>query len=145
VKEYCNYHFGAAYGEEIGRIAMRLEDTLSRSTRLANGTPCDYPSGKPEGLHTYVFKNAEAVGEIARDMAAIHQRLPKEVVSQWRYQQIYLRALGDEALVENGGVPNEVSDGFFSRLVPLYHAEQAFYFVSPVTRKSILENRGEGV
>ena len=76
---------------------------------------------------------------------AVHRELPKVVRENWRYIQIYTRIVGDAALVENDGIPSQVSDEIFSKLVKIYHAENAFYFVSPVTRKSIMENRGEGV
>jgi len=145
VLEYCNYHFGVEHGKSLADIVLRLEDTLSRTTHLSNGTPCDYPSGKPAGLHSYVLKNADQVASIAADMMALDAEMPETVKSQWRYQQIYLRALGDEALVRNNGIPSESSDAILSRLIPMYHAERAFYFVSPVTRKSVMENRGEGV
>ena len=56
-----------------------------------------------------------------------------------------MRILGDAILFKNGGIPNEETDKLYEKLVGLYHAENAYYFVSPITRDSILKNRGEGV
>lgn len=145
VLDYCTYHFGTEYAKELTEVIMRSEESLKRATYLANGERNDYPSGKPEALHTYVIKNAEPVEELARDFLKLHERVLPEVKSNWRYQQIYARLLGDRALVRNNGIPNEESDEIFSKLIKIYHAENAYYFVAPVTRSSIMENRGEGV
>ncbi|MBQ9132321.1 MAG: hypothetical protein IJX62_07620, partial [Clostridia bacterium] len=143
VLEYCNYHFGTKHGKALADIVMRLENTLSRTTYLANGRACDYPSGKPEGLHRYAIKQTDDVEGIANDMAVIDASLPDNVKKQWRYQQIYRRALGDAALLKNGGVPGEESDRILSGLIPLYHDENAFFFVSPLTRETVMKNKGE--
>ncbi len=145
VLEYCSYHFGTDYADELTDIIMRSEETLKRATYLSNGERCDYPAGKPEALYSFAIKNAEKVESLANDPLAIHQKLTTTVRENWRYQLIYARITGDAALVKNNGIPCEESDAIFSRLIPLYHAENAYYFVSPVTRKSIMENRGEGV
>lgn len=145
VLEYCTYHFGFQYAKALTDIILRSEETLKRATYLSNGERCDYPSGKPDALYSYVIVNAENVECLARDLLAIHQELPSTVRENWRYQLLYARVVGDMALVKNNGIPNEESDEIFSRLIPLYHAENAYYFVSPVTRESIMENRGEGV
>ena len=75
----------------------------------------------------------------------MHKKLPAEVVKNPRYQLIFARVMGDLALVKNDGVPNSETDAIYSRLVDLYHAEKAYYFVSPITTESIMENRGEGI
>ncbi len=38
---------------------------------------------------------------------------------------------------QNGGLPSDESDEIY------VHAEKAYYFVSPLTKESILANRGE--
>ena len=145
VLEYCTYHFGAAYARPLAEIILRSEETLKRATYLSGGKRCDYPSGKPDDLHTYVIANAENVEELTREFLAIHQGIPTEVSENWRYQILFARLVGDAALVKNGGIPSKESDEFFSKLIAIYHAENAYYFVAPVTRDSVMENRGEGV
>ena len=66
-------------------------------------------------------------------------------MENWRYLQIYARIVGDVVLVENNGIPSQASDEIYSKLVKVYHAENAFYFVSPITLESIMENRGNGI
>lgn len=145
VFEYCAYHFGPEYAHELTDIILRLEDTLRRATYLANGEKCAFPSEKPSALHTYVIRNADPVEGIAHDFSEIDKKLPESVRKSLRYQLIYIRVFGDAALVRNGGIPSDESDALFARLVELYHAENAYYFVSPVTRDSIMQNRGEGI
>ncbi len=145
VNEYCAYHFGTQFADELTDIVMRLEETLGRGARLASGEFNDYPSGKFTKLHTYVFKKPDNIQQIAEDMLALDRRLPTELKENRRYKMIYIRAVGDNELLKNGGVPNETTDALYSQLIPIYHSEKAYYFVAPITRKSIMENRGEGV
>lgn len=145
VFEYCAYHFGYEYAEALTDVILRLEETLRRGTYLANGERNDYPSGKPEALYKYVIEDASDVESIATKLLEIDEMLPTVVKESPRYQLIRIRALGDAALLGNGGVPSEKSDAIFLPLIDIYHAQKAYYFVAPVTRESIMENRGEGV
>jgi len=145
VMDYCTYHFGKQYAEELTEIILRLEATLPRKTRLADGSFNDYPSKTPEQLHTYVIENPNDIPAIAKSMLELDKKLPSSVKKSWRYRQIYIRALGDLALVENGGIPNEKTDALFGQLAEIYHSQNAYYYVSPITREAILENRGKGV
>lgn len=145
VLQYCSYHFGAEYAQKITKLIFRLEHTLHRRTYGADGTRNDYPSGKVQTLHRYDIENIAEIDGIYRDAVAIYETLPEQIRSSWRFMQIYVRACADASLVKNGGVPSEESDAILGKLVPIYHAQNAYYFVSPATRESILENRGEGV
>lgn len=145
VLEYCTYHFGEKYAKELADIIIRLEKTLPRQTYLSNGERNDYPSGTPDGLHTYVIANADLVKEIADDLAAIDCLLPQEIKENVRYRMLYIRVFGDLALIKNGGIPSEESDEIFSGLTKIYYAENAYYCVSPVTREAVLKNRPDGV
>jgi hypothetical protein len=145
VRQYCAYHFGTEYAEKITDLIFRLEHTLNRSTYCADGSQNDYPSGKVSSLHRYEIENTEDIEGIYRDAVAIYESLPEQIRCSWRFIQIYARACADASLLKNGGFPSEESDSILSRLVPIYHAQKAYYFVSPVTRDSILNNLGEGV
>jgi hypothetical protein len=145
VLEYCAYHFGIEHANEIAQLVLRLESTLKRRTFMANGRQNDYPSGEIKELHRYELMNTDGVSELCRDAIAINEKLPQEVRSSWRWVQIYVRACADDVIANNGGVPSAESDEILSKLIPIYHAQKAYYFVCPVTRESILKNRGEGV
>lgn len=145
VLQYCTYHFGAEHAERITDLIFCLEHTLSRRTYLADGSRNDYPSGTVRALHRYEIENPGEIDEICRDMIAVREMLPEKIRNSWRFTQIYARARADAALLKNGGVPSEESDAILDKLIPLYHAQDAYYFVSPVTRETILKNRGEGV
>lgn len=145
VIDYCIYHFGNEYGTKIADIVLRLEATLKRIDYYPNGERCEYPYKPSDELYTFDIENKQDVEPIALDFAAIHANLPAEVKKNWRYIQIYARVMADEALVKNSGVPSKESDDILSPLINIYHAQRAYYFVCPVTRDSIMENRGEGI
>ena len=125
-------------------IIMRMETTLPRRTLVGGTVHCDFPSDKPVVPHTYEILNPDEVQGIARDMLTVDRMLPDEIRNSWRYRQIYLRAIGDLALVRWSGVPNAETDAIYTELAYIYHARNAFYFVAPITRRSIMENRGNG-
>ena len=142
VLEYCNYHFGEEHSNALTDIILRLEDTLSRGTYSSNGERCDYPTEIPDSLYTYDIVNKDLVETLADEFLTIHQNISDDVKENWRYQQIYSRVIGDATLLGNKGIPSEKSDEIYSKLVEIYHAENANYFVSPITRESIMKNRG---
>lgn len=144
-KEYCSFYFVPEYADALADIILRLEVTSARKTITAEGVHCDCPSEKPTALPTFVITNPEDVENIARDMIAIDKQMPDEIKATWRYQQIYLRALGDWELVKNNGLPNEKTDEIYEKLVDMYYAQNAVYVCSPITRESIMENRGGGL
>lgn len=144
VREYCAYHFSPDCADAMTDIIMRMETTLPRRTLVGGTVHCDFPSGKPVVPHTYELLNPDAVQGIAHDMLTVDRMLPDEIRNSWRYRQIYLRAVGDLALIRNHGVPNAETDAIYAELADIYHARNAFYFVAPITRKSIMENRGNG-
>lgn len=146
VRQYCTYHFGAEYAEKITKLIFRLERTLYRCTYLADGSCNDYPSEKVHSLHRYkIIENTEEIDGIYRDAIAIYESLPEQIRASWRFMQIYIRACVDASLLKNGGFPSEESDALLNELIPIYHAQNAYYFVSPATRESILKNRGGGI
>lgn len=145
VLQYCSYHFGACHAEKMVKLIFRLEKTLHRRTYLADGSCNDYPAGKISTLHRYEIENTEEIDAIFRDAVAIYEAIPEEIRLSWRFKQIFARACADAALLKNGGIPSEESDTILEELIPIYHAQKAYYFVSPVTRESVLKNRGDGV
>ncbi len=145
IEDYAGYYFGEKWAKSLGDIIIRLEETLARSTYLADGRMCDYPTGTFTKLHKYVIKNPENIESILEDFLKIDKEIPSDIREGHRYQSLYARVLGDAVLLRNGGIPNEETDKLYLELVRLYHAEKAYYFVSPITRESILKNRGEGV
>ena len=71
--------------------------------------------------------------------------MPEQIKKTWRYQILYLRALGDYELIKNGGIPNEKTDEMFGQLSNIYLTERnTGYAVAPFTRESFLRNRSDG-
>lgn len=144
IHEYCRYHFGEANAPALTEIIICLERTLGRHTYVDDQRN-EYPSEKPKSLNRYHILNHDEVQMIADRFREIDTQIPEEIKKQWRYEQIFARVFGDELLLKNNGFPSEETDVLYQELVHAYHAEKAYYFVSPITRESILENRGEGV
>ena len=64
-------------------------------------------------------------------MQRVDRLLTPQASTGWRWRQLYLRALLDAELKQNGGKPNEVCEQAFQELIALYHAENANPAVRP--------------
>jgi len=145
VREYCAYYFGDGTADELCDIVMRLEKTLVRTSYDSDGNPRDYPFTKPSEPYRYIISDPSDVASLKARLDDIEKRLDAETVASWRYRVLRARVVGDAELVRCGGAPNDTTDEIYGELVKLYHAWDAYYFVSPITRESIMTNRGEGV
>lgn len=142
VWEYCSDLVGKELAGELADLVFELETTLPRDGISAKGELLAYPCETPEKLHTYLLKRSDLVENIRNKFVAFNNKVPKYAKENWRYEILYLRALGDYELCKNNGVPNEATDKIYSRLVKIFHAETADHYVSPITRESIMTNRG---
>ena len=100
-----------------------------------------------EVLENYNEENQNDISENSKKrwISEIDKKINPSAEENHRYKSLYARIVGYFVLWKNGGVPSDETDKIFEELVKAYHAENAYYFVSPVTRESILSNRGEGV
>ena len=144
LREYAAWYFDGQYTDELAALMLLLEETLPRSVRDRDGRACDYPVGPQSDLPTVKIMQPQRVEEIAQRFLVLDQKLPRQVRKSWRYRILYLRALGDAALVRNGGVPNEETDRYYGQLAQLFHGDEAYYFVGPFTRQAFLTNRSDG-
>lgn len=145
VREIVQEYFAALVGKELANeltdLVFDLETTLPRAVVNSKGENMEYPSEIPTELHHYLIKREDLVSDIYNRFVALHEKVSDLAKQNWRYEILYLRALGDHALCKNGGVPNDETDRIYTRLVQIFHAENAGYFVSPITRESIMANR----
>jgi len=145
LREYCAYHFGEKAADALCGIIMRLEATLPRSAIDADGNSANYPHKKPTALYRYIIKKPDDVDAIRDEFKMAEKSVSESAKASWRYKILRARVMGDSALLENGGFPGDETDEIFTELVKLFYAENAYYFVSPITKESIFANRGEGV
>ncbi len=141
VREYCSSLVGAEFADELTDLVFELEKTLPRAVVNSKGENMEYPSGQPKELHTFLIENKDLVKEVYGRFVALNEKLPECAKKDWRYEILYLRAIGDYELCMGGGIPNDATDKIYTRLVEIFHAEKAGYFVSPITRESIMSNR----
>lgn len=141
VKEYCSVLVGKELAGELTDLVFDLETTLPRFGVNAKGERMDYPAEKPKELYTFLIKRQDLVQNVYDRFVALNEKIPNAAKQNWRYEILYLRAWGDYELCKNGGVPNDETDRIYTRLVQIFHAENAGYFVSPITRESIMANR----
>lgn len=141
VQEYCATLVGTELADELTALVFDMETTLPRTVRNSKGENMEYPSGTPTELHIYQIDRKDLVQDIYKRFLVLDAKVPAYAKQNWRYEILYLRALGDYALCQSNGVPNEKTDQIYSRLVQIFYAEKAGYFVSPITRESIMANR----
>lgn len=141
VREYCSELVGKELAGELADLVFDLETTLPRSVVNSKGENMEYPVEKPKELHKFLIKRKDLVQKVYDGFVALNKKISDSAKQNWRYEILYLRALGDYELCKNGGIPNDETDRIYTRLVQIFHAENAGYFVSPITREAIMENR----
>lgn len=141
VREYCTMLVGKELSEELTELIFAMELTLPRSITNSKGENMEYPAEPPKELYIYSIHRKDLVRNIRDRFLALHEKVSEEAKQDWRYEILYLRALGDDELCQNNGIPNDATDKIYTRLVEIFHAKQAGYFVSPITKESIMANR----
>ena len=145
IKEYVSYYFEGYFTEELTELILDLEQTGYRNVFDKNGNACDYPSGMQTELPIVKIHHPENIEKIAKCFIDLDKKMPEQIKRTWRYQTLFIRALGDYELVKNGGIPNEKTDAIFGRLSNIYLSEKnTDYVVAPFTRESFLRNRSDG-
>lgn len=141
VREYCATLVGKELAGELTDLVFDLETTLPRSVVNSKGENMEYPAEQPKELYHYLIQRKDLVQDIYRRFVDLNEKVSDAAKQNWRYEILYLRALGDYELCQNEGIPNDETDKIYTRLVQIFHAEKAGYFVSPITRESIMANR----
>jgi hypothetical protein len=130
VKEYIAFEFSP---EVVGDVAGVVK-TLEQNHHWR------WWPGELEGVKLEMdwFPSKGAVPQAdpgAEEAYAVVQRVDGSLTPQartgWRWRQLYLRALLDAELKQNGGKPNEACEKAFQELIALYHAENANPAVGP--------------
>ena len=140
-REYAAWEFSPHVADDVVEVMLEMERTLDHALDIealrrvvdaggwdaCRGTlPSVYWTPKVTQMPTYAWK-----------LRKIEGQLEATARQSWRFRILYLRALLDEALYESRGRPTDASDACFQELVRIYHAEQAEFLVSPVSRRQL--------
>lgn len=104
VEEYVAYEFGAGAIDDGVRLIYGLEEA---ATRAAMKEPID----------------KSTVESNAARAEALAQRLPGWVRANWRWEQVYLRAILDRERFAGAGLQTPAAEAALLRLIELYHCE----------------------
>ena len=102
--EYVAYEFGADALEDGVNLILALE---AAATRAALKQPVDKPA-------------VERAAELAE---TLQRRVPDWVRANWRWEQVYLRAILDRERFVRGGLQTPAAEAALLRLIELYHCE----------------------
>ncbi len=137
VKEYLAYEFGLE-GELLDlmfQTVLDMEWTLSRIytfpyARNQEGVFVPNPK-KTEPPHRYVIRNPERVFRIEEAVKKVHAALPESIREGTKWQVLYLRGLIDAELARNDFYRNDVTLGYFKKLVAISHLENSGQYTKP--------------
>ncbi len=137
VKEYLAYEFGLE-GDLLDLMfsaVLDMEWTLSRIyhfplARNNEGVYAPNPK-KTEPPHRYVIRNPERVFRIEEAVKKVHASLPERIREGTKWQLLYLRGLIDAELARNDFYRNDVTLGYFKKLVAISHLEHSGQSTKP--------------
>ena len=95
--------------------------------------------------YRFSIEDPSNVDEIYNRIVAVDSKLDEKARSSWRWRIVYLRAKIDYELVHDDYYVSPACEECFQKLVQIYHAENAYYYVSPPTFSSVTEHRGKEV
>jgi len=123
-RDYIGYEFGPESANDVLKAIRILEVNQPRVWKEG-----DYarPVTQLENMQDHGAAEALAL------MSAVDARLPLHIRSGWRWRIMLLRALIDDELFRNRGVPTPTLEPWFKELVRIYHAQHADYVVHPPT------------
>ena len=137
IKEYLAYEFGlqGEILEKTAKAVWDMEETLPRTYRppYLRGETGTYYYIMHEGQkpHCYPIKNPDKVESIEKTFAEAHESLAEDVKESKKWQMLYLRAMIDGELKRNDWTRNDVTLGYFRKLVELCHLQKSGWATKP--------------
>jgi hypothetical protein len=137
IKEYLAYEFGlqGEILEKTAKAVWDMEETLPRKYRppYLRGETGTYYYIMHEGQkpHCYPIKNPDKVESIEKTFAEAHESLAEDVKESKKWQMLYLRAMIDGELKRNDWTRNDVTLGYFRKLVELCHLQKSGWATKP--------------
>ena len=135
---------GEALIEDFVRMCRGMEALLPRRQEYADGRK---QIGRLKSDVRYedvrfTIRNPADAEEVEALSAKLDAALPEAIRSSWRWRVLRLRAIADLELVKNHMALSPRFEKCMEELTRIYHAENAYYVVSPLTRDAVLEARG---
>jgi hypothetical protein len=130
VREYIAFEFSPDVVDEIAGVVKTLEQNHHWRwwPGELEGVKLEMDWFPSKGAKPQADPGAE---EAYAAMQRVDGLLTPQAKKDWRWRQLYLRALLDSELKTNGGKPNERCSAAFAELIRIYHAEQANPAVRP--------------
>ena len=140
LREYTRFEFclDGEYVEDFVKMVFAMEHTLRRHAADETGAPFRWQDNAIayEKLRI-VIDQPEDAPEIERLAAKIDAKLPETIRSGWRWQILRLRAAIDAELAGHDMYFTDRFEDCMERLTKIYHAEEAFHSVTPLTRAAV--------
>ncbi len=139
LREYARFELclSGELADDFVRMVTLMEHTLRRTATDENGQPVDWHShGYPYEKLRFAIARPEDAGEIEKLAAKIDAALPEAIRGCWRWQILRLRAAIDFELASHDMHFTERFEACMEQLKAIYHAEKAYYVVTPITREA---------
>ncbi|MCL5996312.1 MAG: glycoside hydrolase family 20 zincin-like fold domain-containing protein [Chloroflexi bacterium] len=125
VREYISYEYSPDVGEAVIRATEILERNLPHARQRENGKM------------RLVMPHTDQAVEAFALLRGVDAQLTPQARSAWRWRILYLRALIDAELADNGCAVTEACEDALQELATIYHAENAHDWVAPPTRRML--------
>jgi hypothetical protein len=136
-REYAASEFALGAADTIVNAMLALETAMDHNidhAAIAEALRAGHWDGAP------IYK-LPPTGSARSLLRQVENEIPAEKRAGWRWRLLMLRALLDEELNRSGRRPTAQSDAYFEELIQLYHAENADWLVSPVSRRALTRLR----
>ena len=138
VRDYIRFEFGVEDTDDLLRAIQLMEVSLVRSTERTDDNGSFIETNGVEGRmpeHTYRFRVRfdKPIPEIHRIVTRWNEKLPEGLRTHWKWRLVYLRALIDNELFNNGYVTknSEIAQKAYAEMHRISHTENAKFCVHP--------------
>jgi len=133
--EYARAYFSDDNADAIVRCLIEMEITLERHMVAGENAVNPFTNYLPEervghGVRN-IIKTPAFCDDVYKTIKKCDDAMPREKRESWRWRVIYLRALIDRELVDNGYYETEALREAYMELIRIYHADNADFAVRP--------------
>lgn len=132
LQEYAHFELclQGTLADDFVRMIMLMEETLCRNSQAAFGN-------SPYQDIRIIIEKTEHVIEIKQLADLIDKTLTGNIRNSWRWQILYLRATMDNELLAHDMHFSDLFNECAEKLERLYHADSAYFYVAPLTKRII--------
>ena len=140
LREYAGFELGlhGKTADDFVKMVMMMEETLKRHPAYKNGNPRDFETATMSYDDVrFVIENPEKANEIKSICDSIDAEMADKLRKSWKWRILYIRAHVDAELVNHPLEYTEHFDECMQELVDIYHAQHAYYVVTPIVRNAL--------